>query len=64
MFNTIFDLVQDPTNSANWAAFFETLLSLVAVVAGIAAIVCCSALAPLGLIVAALGTAGLVFGYL
>lgn len=64
MINTIFDLVKDPSNIASWQALFETLLSLAAVVAGIAAIALYPALAPLGLIAAALGAFGLVAGHL
>ncbi|MCD8085481.1 MAG: hypothetical protein LUF28_04005 [Clostridiales bacterium] len=63
MFDTIFDLIHNPKSCTNWMAFFEVLLALAAVVAGVAAIVCCPALAPLGLLVALAGVAGMVFGH-
>lgn len=64
MLETIFDLIQDPSNVCNWQALFEMLLGLVFLIAGIVSIVYAPAWWPLGLIVAAVGAAGLIFGHL
>ncbi len=64
MFETIFDLIQDPANFCNWTALVELLLSFVALVVGIVAVACVPALAPLGAIVALGGAGGLIFGHL
>lgn len=64
MFETLYDLVKDPSNVCNWIAFFELLLALAAVVAGLAAVIYAPAFWPLGLLLALGGGAGLAVGHL
>lgn len=63
MFETIFELIKDPTNACNWRALIEFVLSLVALGVGLVAIICIPALAPLGVLVALIGVGGITFGH-
>lgn len=63
MFNTIYDLIKDPTNPCNWIALFECILSIVAIVLGVGAALCIPEIAPLGVIVAFIGLGGVIFGH-
>lgn len=63
MFETIFDLIRDPSNFANWMAIIEVLIALAMVVGGLVAIAYAPALWPAGLLLILGGGAGLVFGH-
>ncbi|MCC8065005.1 MAG: hypothetical protein LIO70_07970 [Clostridiales bacterium] len=48
MFETIFDLLRDPSNFANWMALVECVIALLMVAAGLVAIACVPACGPWG----------------
>ncbi len=64
MFETIYDLIQDPSNFANWMALIECIIALVAFAIGVVIVLCYPAFAIVGVVMMALGVAGLVVGHL